>query len=241
MGIKKKEQLCHTGRQLHKVAQKFQRVAVKLNRDLITTKRRLKEAEDLVNTPLFTKANLNKQTQNFILSQLKHQKLTPKGRRFSLEDKMFALTLYKQSPRGYRLLRKIFALPSKKTLTNLLQKLSFKTGINDNIFSILKSSCESLPENDRCCSIIFDEMSLKSSLVFDEKNDIIAGFQDNGPGLRKPLFADKVMVFMARGVGKNWKQPLAYYFNEGGMKTDILIICLKEIIRKMTSSGFKVR
>lgn len=41
----------------------------------------------------------NETTANFFMSQLQTQKLKPRGRRFTLDDKIFALSIYKQSGR----------------------------------------------------------------------------------------------------------------------------------------------
>lgn len=56
-----------------------------------------------------------------------------------------------------------------------------------------------------------------------------------------PLLSDKAMVFMARGIHRKWKQPIAYYFNEGGMKADRLVSVFKEVISKCQSIGLLVR
>lgn len=46
---------------------------------------------------------------------------------------------------------------------------------------------------------------------------------------------------MTRGIHKKWKQPIAYYFNEGGTKADRLASILKEIIAKCQSIGLIVK
>jgi hypothetical protein len=48
-----------------------------------------------------------------------------RGRRFTMEDKIFALSLLKHSPRAYKLLEKTFALPSRKKLMALLNEVPF--------------------------------------------------------------------------------------------------------------------
>lgn len=74
------------------------------------------------------------------MTQLSQQKHSPRGRRFSLEDKVMCLALLKESPKGYKLLRKIFAIPSRKTLTNLLGKIPFACGINEGILNSLQTN-----------------------------------------------------------------------------------------------------
>lgn len=77
-------------------------------------------------------------TKFFIKSQLKPQSISLRGRRFILNDKIFALSLYKSSAEAYRLMSNDFALPFRKTLMNLLQNILLEPGINDQIIKHLK-------------------------------------------------------------------------------------------------------
>lgn len=63
------------------------------------------------------------------MCQVKNQMLPPRGRRCTMEEKILALTLMKSSGKGYRLLSKIFALPSRQTITNLLNRIPLIPGI----------------------------------------------------------------------------------------------------------------
>ncbi|XP_063237793.1 uncharacterized protein LOC134539574 [Bacillus rossius redtenbacheri] len=105
-------------------------------------------------------------TYNFIMSQIRTQKHKPKGRRFTLNDKIFALSVLKQSPKGYKLLSKYFSLPSKRLLNNLLQKLDFKPGINMRVMAHLKETVTKLNQKDRYCCLMFDEMSLHPNIQY---------------------------------------------------------------------------
>ncbi|KAJ8983164.1 hypothetical protein NQ317_016263 [Molorchus minor] len=90
-------------------------------------------------------------------------------------------------------------VPSRKTLIDLLRTIPFETEINRSIVDLLKTSVSTMDPLDR------QRMLLKGFKIMEEMNG-------------DPSFADKVMMFMARGIHKKWKQPIAYYFNEGGMK-----------------------
>lgn len=46
-------------------------------------------------------SNLNVITRKMFMSQITEQKNFPKGRRFSLDDKVLALSIMKQSNKGY--------------------------------------------------------------------------------------------------------------------------------------------
>lgn len=95
-------------KQMYGIAKGFIKVARNLERKCVSLKKRVSDAEKMSRSPQFLRTSLNEVTYNFVLSQLKNQKVSPKGRRFSLNDKILALTLLKNSPKCYRLLRAIF-------------------------------------------------------------------------------------------------------------------------------------
>ncbi|CAB3249561.1 unnamed protein product [Arctia plantaginis] len=73
-----------------------------------------KQEENLALLSNFEK--LDKKAKAFLFMQLKLATSNKMARRFTLEDKLFGLALMKQSPKGYKLLEKMFALPNKRTL-----------------------------------------------------------------------------------------------------------------------------
>lgn len=70
--------------------------------------------------------------------QIKQYAKKIKGRRFSNEEKMIALSILKQSPKCYKFLQRIFILPSKNTLNKMISKLKVLPGINKQIFDTIK-------------------------------------------------------------------------------------------------------
>nr|CAI5833258.1 unnamed protein product [Callosobruchus analis] len=74
------------------------------------------------------KRSLNVPTLRFIVSQIRNQKLKAQGRRYSLDDKILALSIFKETGKGYRYLSKLFSLPSRRTLLSILNKIPFKCG-----------------------------------------------------------------------------------------------------------------
>lgn len=99
---------------------------------------------------------VNSTTYNFIMSQVKNQKKKIHGRRYSNDDKILALSIYKQSPKGYKYLSSLFALPSIKTIMCLLRKVPFGPGINNHIIEHLKQIVSHMSPMDRYCSPMFD-------------------------------------------------------------------------------------
>lgn len=108
---------------------------------------------------------VNSFTNNFISSQLRLQKRSKKGRRFNTDDKILALSVYKRGPKTYKLLRKIFALPSRKTLMQLLQRIPFDSGINEAVMESLKQAISKEKPLDRR-----DLLIMPSSLCYGGLN-----------------------------------------------------------------------
>jgi hypothetical protein len=99
---------------LYKRARILQRVAKMKNRQIsLKQQGTYLQSKKSILTHL---KNVNETTANFILSQLQNQKFTPGGRRYTIEDKILALSIFKQSGKGYRYLSKFFCLPSRSLL-----------------------------------------------------------------------------------------------------------------------------
>lgn len=164
-------------------------------------------------------------------SQLKNTKRKLSGRRWSTDDKVMALSIYKRSTACYRLLRRLFSLPSEGTLKNLLNKIPMKCGINPQIFQTIKGITENRGPEENLCILAFDEMSIRKNLTYDVKQDIIEGYQDHGNQGRTMEPATHALLFMAIGIRKRWKQPLAFYFSGDCVTADRLSALIKEVFK----------
>ncbi|KAJ8976852.1 hypothetical protein NQ317_012976 [Molorchus minor] len=171
--------------------------------------------------------------------QVKNQMLPPRGRRFTLDEKVLALTLMKSSGKGYRLLSKIFALPSRQTLTNLLNKIPLKPGINTKLFNTLKDSVMKMCDKEKYCILIFDELAIDANIQYNKRYDCIEGIEDYGTE-RSNKVADHANVFMIKGALRNWIQPISFSFSNGPAKTDKLVVSIKMIIKECQRIGLKV-
>lgn len=114
----------------------------------------------------------------FINSQLRQKNL--KKMHWTDEVKALSLAMMKSSPRGYRFLRKIFSLPTERTLRCFLHLMPISPGINDKVINYLSIVSESLPENKRYCTLMFDEIFLKPNLSFNRGDKSVSGLQDFG-------------------------------------------------------------
>lgn len=146
-------------------------------------KRRLHVAEDLTSSAAFEKAvsSMDRIRRRFFECQIENSSKKPKGRRYTLEDKVLALALYKQSAAAYRSLSKIFALPSRKTVMKLLNRIPVKPGLHEEVFSVLKAETKNFKNPlDKYCILMFDEMSIQPNLRPNLNSGSVEGFEDLG-------------------------------------------------------------
>lgn len=158
------------------------------------------------------------------------------ARRFTMDEKLMALIIMKQSPKCYKLLETMFALPNKRTLHRLSEKISMKPGLNPQVFEHIQNTVKHWGRQQKICSIVFDEIALTPYLTYNEKNDLIHGFVDVA-GERKMKFCDHALVFMVRGICSSWRQCISYYFCEGTTSTVELQNILKQIVTEVAQTG----
>lgn len=175
--------------------------------------------------------NMTKPAQLFVQMQLQSTK-KPKGRRFSIEEKVLSLSLFKKSPKSYKLLSKYFTLPSSKAMKRLLSRIKLSPGINDVIFDKIKKTMAGKDASDRLCSLIFDEMSLTPQIFYNAQKDSLEGFANN----KSASFADHVLVFMVKGIKRNFKQPIAYFFTNCLSKQELKNL-ITSVVQKALESG----
>ncbi|KAJ8910981.1 hypothetical protein NQ315_003674 [Exocentrus adspersus] len=213
----------------------------KLRRNVIAKKnfrRRLFESERFSDIAVDL-SRLHKAAQIFFQLQLREAGKLPKQHRFTQKEKILCLALYKKSPKMYKFLSIMFVLPSKATLNKLLNVITFEPGINEHVFRTLEKTGRNMSQPEKYVSIIFDEMAITPALSFNEKKGYIEGFQDLGGEERSSDFADHVIVFMVRGIMKNFKQPIFYGFTkDGGAKWPQIKQILTVVIKKVIEAGF---
>ncbi|CAG4936128.1 unnamed protein product [Parnassius apollo] len=166
-------------------------------------------------------------------SQLQNTPRKLTGRRWSIDDKVMALSIYKRSTGCYRLLRRLFCLPSEGTLKALLNRIPMKCGINSQIFKTIKDITKNREPEENLCILAFDEMSIRKHLQYNSKQDVIDGYQDHGNQGRTMEPATHALLFMAIGIRKKWKQPLAFYCSGDCVTADRLSVLIKEYCKLM--------
>ncbi|CAB4020832.1 Transposable element P transposase [Paramuricea clavata] len=162
------------------------------------------------------------------------------GKRYTPEMKSFAISLYHVSGKAYRLVSKFFNLPSKSSLLRWVSGLPISPGISQKALDAIESKVKCMSDAGKLCTISMDEISLKTSLMYDSRRNEVVGVEDFGNGHRTNRLATAAVVFMARGITSNWKQPLGYYLVHESCPSSILKTKLFEIIGQITSIGLKV-
>ncbi|CAG4961625.1 unnamed protein product [Colias eurytheme] len=131
-GTRKKSQCLHYYKTTQKQIRNLRSEICRLKRKNKNFKSRLADAEKLSMKKSFENVTKSMSLPSRLLTnmQFRESAKKPKGRRFTTEEKILAMALYKRSPKSYSLLYKCFTLPSAKSLRNLLGRIKIKPGIN---------------------------------------------------------------------------------------------------------------
>ena len=139
-------------------------------------------------------SSLNVDTSRFLASVVRNSKHEPKGRRWSYKRKVLAVSILQQSPRSYTFLWSVCPLPSRRTLQSLVNTAQFRMGSNAHVFSILMDNVQTMSDIDHMCCLMFDEMSLREYLHFNQKIDCTEGFEGLGSQGRTSNIANHALV-----------------------------------------------
>ena len=120
---------------------------------------------------------------------------------------------------GYEcLLEKKYPLPSTRTLRRRLSNIHFKSGILDDVLKLLEIKVSSMKGKEKHCTLLMDEMSLRSSVEYDTVHKEFIG---NVTLENHSCVATHALVFMLAGISSRWKQMVAYYFTGASCREHI--------------------
>ena len=131
---------------------------------------------------------------SFIISQICLTKRKKQGKRWTIKHKSLALSLLHSSPKTYRLLQKIFCLPSIDTLKRVMKNINVVEGFNEEILSALSLKVKNMPKLSKYVCLVYDEMSIKEGISYDGGHDRVEGFT------KEKHLANHALVFVARGI-----------------------------------------
>ena len=173
----------------------------------------------------------------------------------------WCLSIYLKSPGAYKHIKSMgfLNLPCKNTLLKYINFTNPQCGFNKDIISRLMDAVDfgSIKEYQKNVSLIFDEMKIKSGLIFCKStgklvgfseigdiNDVTSGFErtvrEEKTSASEPSLARYVIVFMVRGIFSSLCYPFGYFASEG-FKSDQIYHCAWEAIRILEAIGLKVR
>ena len=89
---------------------------------------------------------LPKNLAHFVSMQLELHSKKKKGRRYSPQMKSIAVSLYHASGKAYRVLSKLFILPTKSSLRRYISRMPAATGISQGALNIIKKKVDSMNE-----------------------------------------------------------------------------------------------
>ena len=178
-----------------------------------------------------------------VLTELCVMKLKKNGTkqlRYSPYQKFIGLNmLIGTTANGYRLLRKIFTLPSTSTLLRSLENFRSKPGIKPLNIDMLKMKVKPGKSNAKHMFLILDEISLRVGINYDEKSGKLIGFEDDGNKMNDKL-ASSALCLMAVGIIERWKYPIGYFYTQSVMSTNSISEIVKSSIKMCEAAGFVV-
>ena len=177
---------------------------------------------------------------HFVKMQLELHSRKKKGRRYSPQMKSIAVSLYHASGKAYRILSKLFILPTKSSLRRYISRMPAATGISQGALNIIKKKVDSMNELEKLCTLCMDELSLKTNLFYDITKDMIVGLEDFGSGTRTNKVANHAFVILLRSISGKWKQPLGYALVNGGCPREEMEELMKDAIDKVEGIGLNV-
>ena len=145
----------------------------------------------------------------------------------------FCLSLAVKSASCYEELRNngIRKLPSQRTLRDYRNFVKPKPGFNKLVIDELVGLTKSYSNTQRYIVLLFDEMKIRSNLVFDKNTGQLIGFTDLGDSTinyatfeKQDELASHVLAFFIRGLTTNLKFSFSYFATKGVTAFQILPI-----------------
>lgn len=146
-------------------------------------------------------------------------------------------------------------LPSERTLRDYTHYFKHQAGFQEEVVQQLmkEAKVQNLPEYQRYCGIIFDEMKIKENLVYDKYTGCVVGFVNLGDinndlsALERRMkddseqapIANHLLVLLVRGIFFKLEFPFAH-FGTVGVTADQLFPIIWEGIRQVESIGLQV-
>lgn len=116
-----------------------------------------------------------------------------------------------------------FPLPSLSTLQTWLKKFTVRPGDARSCVDMLSKFLANLPERERACIVMYDEMSVSNSACYDSQADVMVG--PHG----------QLLQVLIRSVVGDWKFPVYFQFDEG-----ITAESFRQLVKDLETSGARI-
>lgn len=138
----------------------------------------------------------------------------------------------------FELYRSILNLPSPKSILNWTSIVNGEPGFFAEVFKALST----LDPEDKDCCLMFDAMSIRKQVLWDDKTGKFIGNCDMGNELEiegTNTAATEVLVFMIVSLNGKWKLPVGYFLqNKISSITQAQLV--KSALTHSHKSGLKV-
>lgn len=151
IGVRNFKRLTPTCRKFYKISNLLLKQSRRNTNRNNSFKARLRDAEKFNDKYLVSRLSpkITAAASLFMKLQVRETKKSSRGHRFNLDEKMLSLSLYKRSPKCYRMLAKLFTLPSKRTLNNILSSVKISPGICPLMMKVLTDNVKNLKPSER--------------------------------------------------------------------------------------------
>ena len=153
--------------------------------------------------------------QHFISMIMRNANKPKQGRRYTADERLLCLSIYKRSAAAYRYMCSFLPIPTPRRVRQLLTQIRLDCGVTKTIRDCLRQAAGRITDDlEKVCVLMWDEVSLKLHVQYCAERDKVVGLEDWGTILTSK-YADHALVFMLRGIKSGWKIPLAYNFCAG--------------------------
>ena len=180
----------------------------------------------------------------------------PKQMRWHPTMIKWCLSIRLKSSRAYETMREFLTLPSSRTLRDYTHYIKASTGFQPEVTEQLmnEAKLDTREDFEKAIVLVFDEVKLKDSLVYDKHGVRIIGFVDVGnvnndllsfeqscqdSSSVEPQVAKHMLVFMVRGLFIPLNFPYAQFATRN-LSADLIFPLVWETVQKLEAGGFKV-
>lgn len=178
---------------------------------------------------------------SMVKRQIELNQKHPRGRRYTVDEKVLVLTVAKGGSRAVAALEKQMIVPSHQTSARLLRNVTLTTGFNDRLLGAVKKFVDVQPTpQDRCFILTWDEMSLNKSVCWNSRHKLFQGLEDFGSLGRSPNVCNSALILQIQGVKKRVKIPVAYVLAHKSTPAKVLAKLVTETILRLHHLGARV-